>query len=210
MNLEDELAPQTVTLIAGDGTKVECNYDWCKLSKLIQVACDDGQTTEVPFNDQIANGDLLQHIVQYFTLRKGEAAPLIEDPLEFAEMSKVTVEENAKFIDDLYTNKGVYFLYDITNAANYLGMTCLLNLCCAKIASIIKNQPIKDIPTILNPEKRVKGPNGNYLPATSCSTSTTTSSTNAQIVREPSQLDEDDMSVEAEEETDDEYVSYDE
>jgi len=163
LNLEEETKEITLTLVAQDGTRIECPYEWCKLSKLITITFEDAQSTEIEFNEHIATGDLLRIIVDYFSIRKGEAAPLVEDPLEFAEMRKVTTEENAQFIDNLFTTYGIYMLYDVTNIANYLDCASLLNLCCAKIASLVKNKPIKDMPSILNPENRKKGVNGSYI-----------------------------------------------
>jgi hypothetical protein len=42
-------------------------------------------------------------------------------------------------------------LYDLILAANYLDIKSLLHLGCAKVASLIKGQPLEKIKEILNP-----------------------------------------------------------
>ncbi len=42
-------------------------------------------------------------------------------------------------------------LYDLILAANYLDITALLHLGCAKVASFIKGQPLDKIKDILSP-----------------------------------------------------------
>ena len=54
---------------------------------------------------------------------------------------------DAKFIDSIGENKQE--LYDIILAANYMDINSLLHLGCAKVASLIKGQPLDKIKDIL-------------------------------------------------------------
>jgi S-phase kinase-associated protein 1 len=157
LNLEDDAQQLNITLTSQDGFSVEIPLEWCKLSKLITETVEsDAECKQIAFGEHIPCKEYLEVIVQYLTMCKGVAPSPIEEPLEFAEMSKVTTSENAQFIDTLYSTKGIYFLYDTISVANYLAINSLLNLTCAKVASIIKNQPLKDLPAILNPQNKPK------------------------------------------------------
>jgi hypothetical protein len=46
-------------------------------------------------------------------------------------------------------------LYDLILAANYLDIKSLLHLGCAKVASLIKGQPLEKIKDVLNPAKNI-------------------------------------------------------
>jgi hypothetical protein len=55
---------------------------------------------------------------------------------------------DALFIDDVDA-KCRQSLYDLTLTANCLGVDSLLHLCCAKVACLIKGQPLEKIKEIL-------------------------------------------------------------
>ena len=146
-----------ITLISQDGYEAQISLEFCKLSKLIdETVQSDPDCKSISFGEHIPCKEYLQTIVEYLTLRKGVAAEPIEEPLEFPQMSKVTDKDSAVFIDELYTSKGIYFLYDIISVSNYLAITSLLNLSCAKVASLVKNVPITQLPGILNPLRKPK------------------------------------------------------
>jgi hypothetical protein len=64
---------------------------------------------------------------------------------------------DAEFIDRIGENRQM--LYDLILAANYMDIKSLLHLGCAKVASLIKGQPLEKIKEILSkgitlPEKK--------------------------------------------------------
>lgn len=98
----------------------------------------------------------LEMAVAYMNQNKTKVSEIIPKPLQSTNMAQVTNEADAKFIDNFYSTDGIYALYDLTAAANYLDMKSLLSLICAKIASLVKGKPRADITRILDPENRAK------------------------------------------------------
>lgn len=119
------------------------------ISVLVKQALDaDASASEI---DLQIDGPILAKIVEYMNHHKGTEPPIIEKPLRSKEMSAVVKDAfDATFIDGI-DNSGAnrQDLYDIILAANYLNINGLLNLGCAKVASLIKGQPLEKIKDIL-------------------------------------------------------------
>lgn len=98
----------------------------------------------------------LEMAVAYMNQNETKVSEIIPKPLQSTNMAGVTNEADAKFIDKFYSTDGIYALYDLTAAANYLDMKSLLSLICAKIASLVKGKSRADITSILDPENRAK------------------------------------------------------
>ena len=105
---------------------------------------------EVPSDLQIPLGDIesqtAEKIIEYLTHFNGETPKEIEKPLLSKEMKEITDEWSADFIDKLSTVE----LANLTAAASYMGIDCLLNLCCAKIVSLCKGKDEEQIFKIFN------------------------------------------------------------
>ena len=170
-------APDTerqMRLLTKDGGVFEISLEYAKLSQLVCTALEsDSQAEELPldFESGQLTGATLQHIINFLNAKKGQASRDIPEPLPSSVMKDVVDEVDATFIDDLYDTHGIYVLYDVISAANYMSIKSLLQLGCAKVAAIVKNKPIRDLESVLNPEKRQK-------PST---TSTTTSTTTTPV-----------------------------
>ena len=61
-------------------------------------------------------------------------------------MKNITDEWSSNFIDKMTMEE----LVNLTVASNYMGINCLLDLCCAKIASLCKDKNEEDIFKIFN------------------------------------------------------------
>lgn len=57
---------------------------------------------------------------------------------------------DATFIDTL--GKDRLQLYQVILAANYMDMNNLMHLCCIKVTTLIKNQPLEKIKALLHPD----------------------------------------------------------
>ena len=76
----------------------------------------------------------------------GESPKEIEKPITSNEMKNLTDEWSSTFIDKLS-------LEDVTNltvAANYMGINSLLDLCCAKVATLCKDKNEDEIFKMFN------------------------------------------------------------
>jgi S-phase kinase-associated protein 1 len=84
---------------------------------------------------------ILVKIIEYLNHFNGVAPPEIEKPLKSQVLKEVTDEWSASFIDGMTLE----ILVDLTVAANYMEIQCLLDLCCAKIASMCKDKSEEEI-----------------------------------------------------------------
>lgn len=84
---------------------------------------------------------ILIKIIEYLEHFNGTAPPEIEKPLKSPILKEVTDEWSANFIDNLTLE----ILVDLTVAANYMEIQALLDLCCAKIASMCKDKSEEEI-----------------------------------------------------------------
>jgi len=141
--------PETITLIGKGGRRFEVSRKYANISKLVENALEGDQSaTDIPVLG--VNDDILQLIVNYMNEHKGTEEKIIEKPLRSKIMSEVTTQADATFIDTIGEKRQQ--LYDLILAANYMNIVGLLHLGCAKVASLIKGQPLEKIKEILQPE----------------------------------------------------------
>jgi hypothetical protein len=57
---------------------------------------------------------------------------------------------DAKYIDEMWESDRIV-LYNVSYAANYMDIKCLLSLCCCKIGTVIKGEPAHKIKSLLIP-----------------------------------------------------------
>jgi S-phase kinase-associated protein 1 len=87
-------------------------------------------------------------VVEYMNQHKGVQPPIVEKPLWSNVMADVCSDPwDAAFIDRVDEVRQT--LYDLILAANYMDVKSLLHLGCAKVASLIKGQPLEKIKDIL-------------------------------------------------------------
>ena len=134
---------------SGSGEAKEFSID--KKNALISILVKQALETD-PSAERIpvpmVEAAILEKIVQYMNHWKGTEAAVIEKPLRQKELSAVTNSFDADFIDGI-DNASRQDLYDIILAANYMGIEGLLHLGNAKVASLIKGQPLEKIKDIL-------------------------------------------------------------
>jgi len=118
------------------------------ISTLIKTSLDtDPSATEVPIPGVSSN--ILTEVIAYMNHHKGVEPPIIEKPLRSKVMKDVCKDPfDADFIDRIGENR--QSLYDLILAANYMDIKSLLHLGCAKVASLIKGQPLEKIKDILS------------------------------------------------------------
>lgn len=82
---------------------------------------------------------ILRKVLEYCEKYRNENPPEIEKPLKSTNLAEVVPEFDAKYIDI----ENLEEIFDIILAANYLDIKPLLDLSCAKIASLIKGNVFK-------------------------------------------------------------------
>ena len=76
-------------------------------------------------------------VVEFCEHMKEHTPPVIEKPLSSSDMSQIVDQWHADFV-----NVEDELLFEMVMAANYLDIKPLLELCCAKVASKIKNKSV--------------------------------------------------------------------
>jgi len=120
---------------------------WAQVSTLVKTTLEqDTAATEVPIPG--VTSPILQKVIEYMTHHKGTEPPIIPKPLRSKEMKQVCSDPwDAQYIDKIGDTR--QDLYDLILAANYMDIKSLLHLGCAKVASLIKGQPLEKIKDIL-------------------------------------------------------------
>ncbi len=136
-----------IILVAKGGEQIRTTLKAAEISKLVRSTLDaDATATEIPL--PMVENKILVKIVEYMKNWNGAEEKIIEKPLRHKEMSQVTNQWDATFINEIDASSR-QDLYDIILAANYMDIQGLLHLGCAKVASLIKGQPLEKIKEIL-------------------------------------------------------------
>mmetsp|Transcript_26119 Transcript_26119/g.62938 ORF Transcript_26119/g.62938 Transcript_26119/m.62938 type:complete len:177 (+) Transcript_26119:79-609(+) len=149
--LDEEIKDEMVTLKSKDNQTIEVNKKYAFISQVIKTSLenDSDDTKVLPIMG--VEMETLKHIVDYMNHHKGSEPPIIEKPLRNKKMSENVKDKwDAPFIDGI-ADKSKQNLYSLILAANYMDIKALLHLGCAKVASLIKGQPLEKIKEILDP-----------------------------------------------------------
>jgi len=153
LSLDDEVG--TIKLISKDGKEFVIEKKYAFVSNLVKTSMDsDPSATELPMPG--VRGDTLSRVVEYLIYHKGADPPIPEKPLRSTVMKDVCKDPwDAEFIDKIAENRQQ--LYDLILAANYMDIKSLLHLGCAKVAALIKGQPLEKIKDILSKGTKNEG-----------------------------------------------------
>jgi S-phase kinase-associated protein 1 len=147
--LDDEIArvDETIMLRTADGRSFEVPKSMTKQSELMQTILDgDKLCTSIDIGGDIT-GDTMHRVLVYMRYHHGNPAADIQMPLRSVVMREVVCAFDADFVDGISKPA----LFDLVKAANYLHITPLLHLACAKVASLIKDKSVDEISAILDP-----------------------------------------------------------
>lgn len=158
--LDADQEPQAIILVTNDNVEYRFGELDCKgdllikkipmvLSTLEMASDASAKEIKIPLGD--VNAEQMIQIMQFLQLSEGKPPITIPTmPLKSLIMRDITDEWAADFIDSIFPPLTMkQKIYDLTSAANYLGMHDLVHLLCAKIASYIRGQPPDRIQGIL-------------------------------------------------------------
>ena len=130
----------TIKLVIKDNKELEITKKQAELSELLKQAINDyPKESSFPLNEiDEKNGEKIKEFLIHFD---GVAPAEIEKPLTSNDMKSLTDEWSANFVDKMNLED----LVNLTVAANYMGINSLLDLCCAKIASLCKDKSEEEI-----------------------------------------------------------------
>jgi S-phase kinase-associated protein 1 len=129
-----------IKVISKEGTEFVITKKSADLSVLLKNAREEmGSDDSIPLVE--VDTKSLEKIIQYLNKWNGEQPSEIEKPLKSSILKEVTDEWSAEFIDNLDLEE----LTNITVSANYMEITPLLDLACAKLASMCKDKSEDEI-----------------------------------------------------------------
>merc|ERR1719198_1476352 len=99
---------------------------------------EDDAAQEVPLPN--VKSAVLTKVIDFCKHHITDPMPEIEKPLKSANMAEVVSEWDAKFVDIEQE-----LLFELILAANYMDIKTLLDLTCAKVASMIKGKTPEEI-----------------------------------------------------------------
>ena len=135
------------TVVTSDQIKFNADFDVLLQSKMIAVMLDDDVDEDDDSEIPLPNVDSknFEKILEFLNYCKIEPLKEIEKPLRSNNLKDIVGEWYANFIDIEEE-----FLFSIIMAANYLDIETLVNLGCAKVASMIKGKSPEEIRKIFD------------------------------------------------------------
>ena len=138
---DDSKKNQAVILVPPDGQKVEVPRNVAELSNLVKEMLaddDDDETPEIPLPN--VTKEILDRVIEFCKHHVNDPFPELEKPLKTNSLADVVPEWDANFIEVEQPT-----LFQLILAANYLDLPSLLDLACAKVASMIKGKTPEEI-----------------------------------------------------------------
>lgn len=130
---------ETLRLLSKEGKEFQITKKASELSLLLKNAKEEmGEDDVIPLEIEEKT---LEKVIEYLKKWNGESASEIEKPLKSSILKEVTDEWSSDFIDEM----DLEMLSNLTVAANFLEIVPLLDLCCAKLASMCKDKSEEDI-----------------------------------------------------------------
>ena len=140
------MSGEKVNLMCKDGETIEVDVNTASHSVLIKGMIDESGADEVVPLPQVSKA-IMEKIVVYCDRLNANQPPEIDKPLSSTDMFQVVDAWHAEYI-----NIDQETLFELVMAANYLDIKSLLELSCAKVASLIKNKTVQEIRTFFNIE----------------------------------------------------------
>ena len=137
-----------LVLVSSDNQKLEIDSESAQKSHLLKGLMTDFNSSQEPIPIPDIKADILNKVVEYLTYYKGKNPKDIPKPMPSANLSEIIDEWDVKFINGIELDS----VFDLINAANYMDIPSLLDLSCAKIASLLKGKTAQEIRTMFNIE----------------------------------------------------------
>ncbi len=150
----DEHIEEFITIISNDNIEYKVNKKFLSISNFLNTALELENNKIINVN---VNSNILSIILEYINHHQGTPGKIPEQPLRSKNLKDLIDEQDANFINKIGGEtenepEKRKVLYELITACNYLDLKCLLYISCAKIASLIKGEPLEKIKNILNYE----------------------------------------------------------
>ena len=137
-------------LVSKEGEKFKVLKKVAALSILIKEMIDEDEDEEDVSEIPLLNvkSSILLLVIKFCKHHHNNPMPEISKPLNSAKMIEIVPEWYAKFVENVEQD----ILFEMILAANYMDIKSLLNLTCAKVASMIKGKTPEEIRGTFNIE----------------------------------------------------------
>ena len=133
------MAEVKLKLVSAEGNTYEVEENVACKSQLIKNMVEDaGTAEEIPLPN--VKSEILEKVIEYARHYKDSNPQEIEKPLKSAMLQDVVPAWDANFVE---LEQEV--LFELILAANYLDIKSLLDLTCAKVASMLKGKTAEEI-----------------------------------------------------------------
>ena len=133
-----------ITLVSSDGEKIEISRKAAQRSVVVkEIIQDYPEYAEVPLKN--VKGNILKKIIEYLNHYENEEPKEIKKPLPNPNFKECVEEWDFNYID-----VEMEVLFDIILGANYMNIKPLLELGCAKVASIARGKTTEENRKLFN------------------------------------------------------------
>jgi len=140
----DDNVDEKLKLVSQEDEKFTIAKKVAMQSELVKTMVEgDKEEKEIPLPN--VKGAVLKKVVDYLNYHAENPAKEIEKPLKSANMHEVVSKWDADFVD-----VDQELLFELILAANYMDIKPLLDLTCAKVASMIKGKTPEQIRKTFN------------------------------------------------------------
>ena len=136
-----ELTHPKIKVIVEDGSEMEIDTKFARVSGLIRSTWDDQDDKDEPITLPNVSRKILEKCVEFIQHHDEDPLPEIEKPLKTNKLSDVVPEWYGKYIEDM----DIETLYETILAANYLNIRDLLELGSAQVAALMRGKTIQEI-----------------------------------------------------------------
>lgn len=142
--LDADDSNETIKLVSQEEEKFTVPKKVAMQSELVKTMAEgDREETDIPLPN--VKSSVLKKVVEYMRYHADNPSKEIEKPLKSANMAEVVSQWDADFVD-----VDQELLFELILAANYMDIKPLLDLCCAKVASMIKGKTPEQIRKTFN------------------------------------------------------------
>lgn len=142
--LDEDMADPNLVLISTENEKVTISKKVALMSELVKTMAEgDKEESEIPLPN--VKAPVLKKVTQYMKYHHDNPPKEIDKPLKSASMNEVVSQWDADFVE-----VDQELLFELILAANYMDIKPLLDLTCAKVASLIKGKTPEQIRKTFN------------------------------------------------------------
>ena len=136
-----------LVLISSDNQKMEIDFESAQKSHFLKGVIEENHSKD-PISLPDIKSTILKKVIEYLQYYKDKTPKEIPKPLPTGNLNEFLDEWDINFINGIELDS----VFDLINAANYMDITSLLDLSCAKIASLLKGKTAPEIRTMFNIE----------------------------------------------------------